>query len=218
MLNNPIIMGGGSLPTLTNPGTAADLLMGKQLIGQDGTIVTGTMTQFISQLNRNSDGVFTPGYFDTSSRRPVTDLTLTNRGFVNIPFGSTWTRDWKKSRLIYIGPNQIHDFDTTDTWLLSMGVGYSAVIGMTLLFYYDNDQNEIRPTLFFLERRTYVSANNFSLDSTELSWNYNLTTGLYNSGLYLDIELTDGKTAFLDGHSAYVGPKGIYAPATYNVP
>lgn len=42
MLNNPIIMG-TKLPSLTNPGTAADLLSGKQLIDGDGNVVTGTL-------------------------------------------------------------------------------------------------------------------------------------------------------------------------------
>lgn len=41
---------GTQLPTLTNPGTAADMASGKQLIGQDGEIVTGT----ISELNSNN--------------------------------------------------------------------------------------------------------------------------------------------------------------------
>lgn len=43
MLNNPIIRGGANLPTLTNPGTAGDLLSGKQLIDQDGNVVNGTL-------------------------------------------------------------------------------------------------------------------------------------------------------------------------------
>lgn len=34
---------GGGLPSLTNPGTAADLLSGKQLIDGNGNVVTGTM-------------------------------------------------------------------------------------------------------------------------------------------------------------------------------
>lgn len=33
---------GTQLPTLSNPGTAADLASGKQLIGQDGNVITGT--------------------------------------------------------------------------------------------------------------------------------------------------------------------------------
>lgn len=41
---------GTQLPTLTNPGTAADLASGKQLIDQNGEIVTGT----ISELNSNN--------------------------------------------------------------------------------------------------------------------------------------------------------------------
>lgn len=42
MLNNPIILG-TKLPALTNPGTAGDLLTGKQLIDQNGNVLTGTM-------------------------------------------------------------------------------------------------------------------------------------------------------------------------------
>lgn len=42
MLNNPIILG-TKLPTLTNPGAAGDLLAGKQLIDQNGNVLTGTM-------------------------------------------------------------------------------------------------------------------------------------------------------------------------------
>ena len=35
--------GGIILPTLTNPGSASDLVQGKQLIGESGSIITGTM-------------------------------------------------------------------------------------------------------------------------------------------------------------------------------
>ena len=36
---------GTQLPTLTNPGTAADMAQGKQLIDQNGEIVTGTLRE-----------------------------------------------------------------------------------------------------------------------------------------------------------------------------
>lgn len=39
---NPILVG-KQLPTLTTPGAASDLASGKQLIGQDGEIVTGNV-------------------------------------------------------------------------------------------------------------------------------------------------------------------------------
>ena len=42
MINSPIIIGGTKLPELTNPGTAADLLAGKQLIDAEGNVLTGT--------------------------------------------------------------------------------------------------------------------------------------------------------------------------------
>lgn len=219
MLNNPIVIGGASLPTLTNPGTAGDLLSGKQLIDQNGNVITGTMTQFISRLNKNSNGIFSPGYFDTASQSPVTDLTLTSRGWFNLPFGSTWSADWKKARLVYAGPYHLQNFDAIDEWLASKDNGYSAVIGMTLLFYYDSEQDKIRPTLCILEKRTKAAANYFSLTGgSEFTFNYNITSGLYNSSLYVDIELTDGKTAFLYSDPSYTGPKGDYNTETYNVP
>lgn len=40
---------GTQLPTLTNPGTAADMAQGKQLIDQNGEIVTGTVTVLTNQ-------------------------------------------------------------------------------------------------------------------------------------------------------------------------
>ena len=42
MIFQPQIVG-KPLPTLTNPGTAADLLSGKQLIDANGNVLTGTM-------------------------------------------------------------------------------------------------------------------------------------------------------------------------------
>lgn len=43
MILNPVVVQSGvKLPELTNPGTAADLLLGKELIGPDGKIVTGS--------------------------------------------------------------------------------------------------------------------------------------------------------------------------------
>ena len=39
MLNNPIILG-AKLPALSNPGTAGDLLTGKQLLDQNGNDLT----------------------------------------------------------------------------------------------------------------------------------------------------------------------------------
>ena len=41
--------GGKKLPTLTNPGTVTDMMAGKQLIGQDGEIVTGRLPVMVSQ-------------------------------------------------------------------------------------------------------------------------------------------------------------------------
>ena len=42
MILNPVIAG-KSLPDIANPGIAADLLVGKQLVGPDGEVITGSM-------------------------------------------------------------------------------------------------------------------------------------------------------------------------------
>lgn len=47
---------GTQLPTLTNPGAASDLASGKQLIGQDGEIVTGTILERVSGASVASPG------------------------------------------------------------------------------------------------------------------------------------------------------------------
>ena len=44
MIFQPQIIG-KPLPTLTNPGTAADLLSGKQLIDANGNVLMGTMQE-----------------------------------------------------------------------------------------------------------------------------------------------------------------------------
>lgn len=48
MILQPVLSGGEKLPNLTNPGSAADLLATKQLIGQNGEIVNGSMAELTS--------------------------------------------------------------------------------------------------------------------------------------------------------------------------
>ena len=63
MLNNPIVAG-TKLPALSNPGTAGDLLTGKQLIDGSGNVVTGTFeaipaeyaTIYITNLAETASG------------------------------------------------------------------------------------------------------------------------------------------------------------------
>ena len=49
---------GTQLPTLTNPGTAADLAQGKQLIGQNGEIVNGTVEDVSVDRTVPGDAIF----------------------------------------------------------------------------------------------------------------------------------------------------------------
>ena len=69
--------GGVILPTLTNAGTASDLLSGKQLIDGDGNIVEGTITtKTESNLTVNGATVTVPsGYYATQATKSVATAT-----------------------------------------------------------------------------------------------------------------------------------------------
>ena len=90
--NNLPDAGGVALPTLTNEGTAADLLSGKQLIDQDGNIVTGTipiLTEDNVTVIRNVIMIPT-GYFEDSKTEidvPLVDqvtpsITVSSAGLI----------------------------------------------------------------------------------------------------------------------------------------
>lgn len=65
------------LPTLTNPGTPADLLSGKELIDQSGNVVTGTIaTKTSSNLTASGATVTVPaGYYASSASKSVSTAT-----------------------------------------------------------------------------------------------------------------------------------------------
>ncbi len=68
---------GISLPTLTNPATAAELLAPKQLIDADGKILTGTMpTKTTSDLTVNGATVTVPaGYYNADASKAIASAT-----------------------------------------------------------------------------------------------------------------------------------------------
>lgn len=62
MIVNPVIYSGKELPELENPGTAADLLAGKQLVDQYGNPLTGTMPeveQAVPSISVSPSGLIT---------------------------------------------------------------------------------------------------------------------------------------------------------------
>lgn len=77
--------GGTPLPTLSNPGSAADLRSGKQLLNGDGEIVTGSMatrTLPTPSISVNSSGTITAteslssaGYYGTGSKSSSVKLS-----------------------------------------------------------------------------------------------------------------------------------------------
>ena len=77
MIFQPQIIG-KPLPTLTNPGTAADLLSGKQLIDANGNVLTGTMANRGAQslvLEQGDSYTIPAGYHNGSGtisvRKPI---------------------------------------------------------------------------------------------------------------------------------------------------
>lgn len=83
MLNNPIILGGGSLPALTNPGTAGDLLSGKQLIDKNGNVLTGTMANrgaVTAALNAGGSYTIPAGYHNGNGRVTANSLSSQTAG------------------------------------------------------------------------------------------------------------------------------------------
>lgn len=89
MLNNPSI-GGKNLPTLTTPGTAADLANGKQLIGQDGTIINGTFRQKCDLQFFRIDGE-SAAYYRLSFYKNTINWTVSLSGTNYAPFFYTAT-------------------------------------------------------------------------------------------------------------------------------
>jgi hypothetical protein len=69
--------GGTTLPTLTNEGSASDLLSGKQLIDSDGEVVTGTIpTKTSSNLSASGATVTVPaGYYASQATKSVATAT-----------------------------------------------------------------------------------------------------------------------------------------------
>lgn len=68
---------GKKLPTLTNPGVAGDLLSGKQLIGQDGNIITGTIPSKAStDISVSGRTVTVPaGYYPSQVSKSIASAT-----------------------------------------------------------------------------------------------------------------------------------------------
>lgn len=106
MIYNPVTLG-KKLPELTNPGVASDLVSGKQLINQDGEIVTGTIMEYVSGNFVLSDGTIFQGgtgsgndYIPTIGIKATIPYDLLGRmgkeGYVSTPasnFGNATAAD-----------------------------------------------------------------------------------------------------------------------------
>lgn len=78
MIINPVLYQQGvKLPELENPGAAADLLAGKQLVDQYGNPITGTMPQkSASDLTASGSSIIVPaGYYPEQASKSVATAT-----------------------------------------------------------------------------------------------------------------------------------------------
>ena len=92
MLRNPNLGGGIKLPTLSNPGSAGDLLTGKQLIDANGNILTGTMASVSHPqptISVSSSGLITASH--TQSAGKVAGGTTTKTQQLSTQSGKTVT-------------------------------------------------------------------------------------------------------------------------------
>lgn len=69
--------GGKKLPTLTNPGAAGDMLSGKQLLNQEGEVVTGTIpSKTDADISVSGRTVTVPaGHYGTQASKSVATVT-----------------------------------------------------------------------------------------------------------------------------------------------
>ena len=89
MIINPVMYSGKKLPELDNPGTAPDLLEGKQLLDQYGDPLTGTMPQKSADDLKINGTIFTvpAGYYPETARKaaipvpqPSPSITIDENG------------------------------------------------------------------------------------------------------------------------------------------
>lgn len=80
---------GGGLPTLTNPGSAADLIAGKELINSQGQVITGTLeaTRAITGVGSHAG----TGYFATEDANGALE-SVTISSFFQEADGYTYLR------------------------------------------------------------------------------------------------------------------------------
>ena len=81
--------GGVSLPELSNPGTASDVASGKELIDQDGNVVTGTVKEVASGSTNTSTGADVAFFKATDYTDPFFRFTVKQVGDALLRAGST---------------------------------------------------------------------------------------------------------------------------------
>lgn len=76
-LKNPLVVAGGSLPELTNPAVATNILAPKEAIDGNGTKMTGTMpSKVAADVTVSGANVTVPvGYYGTQVVKPVATAT-----------------------------------------------------------------------------------------------------------------------------------------------
>ena len=137
---------GVQLPTLTNPGAAGDLRSGKQLIGQDGSTVNGSLsevTQATPSISVSSSGLITAsvtqsGGIVSSGTKSATKQLSSNDDYNFVPekikkgysiFGVTGTLEYIEPATVTVTNNYNNNNGIYVGWENSDGTTGSAYIG-----------------------------------------------------------------------------------------
>ena len=137
---------GVQLPTLTNPGAAGDLRSGKQLIGQDGSTVNGSLsevTQATPGISVSSSGLITAsvtqsGGIVSSGTKSATKQLSSNDDYNFVPekikkgysiFGVTGTLEYIEPATVTVTNNYNNNNGIYVGWENSDGTTGSAYIG-----------------------------------------------------------------------------------------
>lgn len=161
--------GGMELPILTNEGTAADLLSGKQLIDQDGNIVTGT-------IQTKAATTYTP----TASNQTIASGTYLT-GTQTIKGDSNLVAENIKSGVSIFGVAGSYEgsSDNTNSFPYKVTVVTSGIDGVEPVICYGDDGKSFAVFTYANSTRAYDSSWSYTNCTLSLSGTDGIKIGDY---------------------------------------
>lgn len=150
---------GIQLPTLTNPGAAADLRQGKQLIDQEGKVVDGTLVeveQATPSISVSSAGLITATAGDKSATKQITsaDCGYLSPYYIRkgaVIFGVAGSLEIVTSEGTWYSPTELNQYVTvaSNTLTIKLRSVYGAtLLNFSFLLSISNQYNTFSKTIF----------------------------------------------------------------------